>query len=567
MISYKLSLVNRNYTEYDIYDLPDYNKKELQITPFNEKLFSNDVFEIKNGKVNIIHSSIRVCPDIPCVLILSRNKTYGRFKDKLLYKCIPDDLRIPAFLVPYEMKKVGFSKVFINQYVCVNFHSWDDKHPKAKLSKLIGPVNELDNFYEYQLYCKSLNASIQKFHKATTKALQNNPHEGFIDNIRTKYNNIHDRRQSHHVISIDPINSLDFDDAFSYTCINDTKCIISIYISNVTLWMDTLNLWDTFSRRISTIYLPDKKRPMLPTILSDCLCSLQEKVSRLALCMDITVENGVISNIEYCNCLVRVFKNYVYEEQLLLDSDHYKNIFVVTKTLSLKIKPLYSIKNSHDVVAYLMTLMNCKCADILRDHKTGLFRTTTVKEHISPKHVPDEVEKFIKIWKSSAGQYVDGSIIDFKTKRHDLMDLDAYVHITSPIRRLVDLLNIIKFQEVMNLIKLTESATQFYNNWLKDLDYINLTMRSIRKVQCDSNILDLCINNQEVLDKIYEGYLFDKILRADELFQYVVYLPSLRLSARLTIRDNINEYKKCQFKLYIFNNEEKFKKKIRLQLL
>ena len=114
---------------------------------------------------------------------------------------------------------------------------------------------------------------------------------------------------------------------------------------------------------------------------------------------------------------------------------------------------------------------------------------------------------------------------------------------------------------------MSESATQFYNNWLKDLDYINLTMRSIRKVQCDCNILDLCINNQEVLDKIYEGYLFDKILRADGLYQYVVYLPLLRLSARLTIRDNITEYHKSQFKLYIFNNEEKFKKKIRLQLL
>ena len=144
-------MVNSNYNDYDIYDLPDYNKKELKINPFEDKLFSNDVFEIIDGKVNIIHSSIRVCPDIPCVLILNGNKTYGRFNNKLLYKCIPDDLRIPAFLVPYEMKKVGFSKVFINQYVCVNFHSWDDKHPKAKLMKLIGPVNELDNFYEYQL--------------------------------------------------------------------------------------------------------------------------------------------------------------------------------------------------------------------------------------------------------------------------------------------------------------------------------------------------------------------------------------------------------------------------------
>ena len=42
--------------------------------------------------------------------------------------------------------------------------------------------------------------------------------------------------------------------------------------------------------RISTIYLPDKKRPMLPTILSDCLCSLQANKNRIAFVLDIKLE-------------------------------------------------------------------------------------------------------------------------------------------------------------------------------------------------------------------------------------------------------------------------------------
>jgi exoribonuclease II len=66
---------------------------------------------------------------------------------------------------------------------------------------------------------------------------------------------------------------------------------LSIYISNVTIWMDILNLWNSFSQRISTIYLPDKKRPMLPTILSECLCSLQENLTRIAFVMDIFIQN------------------------------------------------------------------------------------------------------------------------------------------------------------------------------------------------------------------------------------------------------------------------------------
>ena len=98
---------------------------------------------------------------------------------------------------------------------------------------------------------------------------------------------------------------------------------LSIYISNVTLWIDSLNLWDSFSRRISTIYLPDKKRPMLPTILSDCLCSLQENVTRIAFVMDIFIKNDEIIDIQYVNSFVKVIKNYCYEEPKLLSNKKY----------------------------------------------------------------------------------------------------------------------------------------------------------------------------------------------------------------------------------------------------
>jgi exoribonuclease R len=250
---------------------------------------------------------------MPAVLILAGNKTYGRqnkMKEgktytkkhsdmaggKLLYKCIPDDMRLPSFLVPYEIKNMGFSKVFKNLYVTIVFDQWEDKHPRAKLDNVIGPVDVLDNFYEYQLYCKSLNASIQKFQKDTSKALESKCHDGIIDIVKQKYPSVEDRtdQKMWHIITIDPPKSVDFDDGFSIIELENGIQQLSIYISNVTIWMDVLNLWDSFSRRISTIYLPDKKRPMLPTILSDCLCSLQENVTRIAFVMDIFIKNDEI---------------------------------------------------------------------------------------------------------------------------------------------------------------------------------------------------------------------------------------------------------------------------------
>ena len=77
----------------------------------------------------------------------------------------------------------------------------------------------------------------------------------------------------------------------------------------------------------------------------------------------------------------------------------------------------------------------------------------------------------------------------------------------------------------------------------------------------------MCYNNPELLEKEYDGYIFDKILRNDGLFQFMVFLPELKLSSRITLRDNINNFENKKFKLFLFNDEENFKKKIRLHML
>ena len=569
---FKIHVNDRNYSSWNIFETSNFQLVNLEINPVENKLFSNDVFSIDDAKnVKIIHSSIRSGTSMPGVLIINGNKTYGRQQKKngkFLYKCIPDDMRLPPFLVPYEIKNVGFSKVFINLYVTFSYVEWDDKHPLGILNQVIGPVDILDNFYEYQLYCKSLNASIQKFQKDTTIALQDkSSHETFIESICEKYPCI-ENRTDWHIFTIDPSKSVDFDDGFSIRQIDDNIQQLSIYIANVTILMDVLNLWDSFSQRISTIYLPDRKRPMLPTVLSDCLCSLQANHNRFAFVMDIFIRNNEITQIKYSNCMIKVHKNYSYEEDSLLINPNYIKLMDTTKKLSKKYKYINNVRNSHELVCYLMILMNYNCATEMIKHKAGIFRSTIIKKEFSvPDNIPEDVSKFIKIWNSSSGQYINGEELDTKQIRHEMLELDAYIHITSPIRRLVDLLNIIKFQQNTGIIQLSENSDKFYNKWLGNLEYINTTMRSIRRVQVDCTLLDLCANNQDIMEKEYDGYLFDKILRNDGLFQFMVFLPELKLSSRITLRADIENFENKKFKLFLFNDEESFKKKIRLHLL
>ena len=572
MALYKIKIENRNYNSWSILNA---NTLEPQIldnfNPLEHKLFTNDIFKYENNKIEIINSSLKINENIPAVLILSDNKTYGRKnKTKLFYKCIPDDKRMPIFLVPYEIKHVGFVKVFNNLYVTIKFIDWTEKMPHGIITQTIGDINILNNFYEYQLYCKSLNISFQQFNKEANKLIKQKliTNEELTDDICNKYKNI-ENRMNWKIFTIDPLSSLDYDDGFSIIK-KETETLLSIYISNVTILIDYLNLWSSFSQRISTIYLPDHKRPMMPTILSDCLCSLKSNTNRYAFVMDIIIDDeNNIKDITYKNCLIKVHKNFVYEEEELINFPEYQLLLNQTKNLLQKYKYIKYINDSHDVVSYLMILMNYNCAQDLFKRKNGIFRTMILKKEIElPDNLPNEVFKFIKSWNNSNSQYINLNTISIdENLQHEFMKMDVYIHITSPIRRIVDLLNIIQIQKNNNLIELTEEAELFYNKWIMQIDYINTTMRSIRKVQNECNLLNLCQNNPEMINKKYDGYCFEKIVKNDGLYQYFVFLPELNISAKISTNENIKVYEKYEYKLFLFNDEEKFKKKIRIQLV
>ena len=63
---------------------------------------------------------------------------------------------------------------------------------------------------------------------------------------------------------------------------------------------------------------------MLPTVLSDCLCSLQKNENRFAFVLDLTINNdGEIIENEYYNSFINVSENYEYEEKKLQHNKNY----------------------------------------------------------------------------------------------------------------------------------------------------------------------------------------------------------------------------------------------------
>jgi exoribonuclease R len=567
----KILINNRQYNDFELID-PNTNKNLLienykYLDPIKLKLFSNDYLVVNDSKdeVNLQYSYIRSEAKLAGVLILENNKTYGRTNNgkRLLYRCVPDDSRLPEFLVPYDVK-YSFNKKQTNKYVVFEFVSWNLKHPEGKLILTIGDVDLIENFFEYQLYCKSLNISINNFNKSMKNIMKSRNDKDIEDSIFNNSNyNIIDK-SNEFVFSIDPEGSSDFDDALSIKINEDKTYIVTIYISNVYFWLESLSVWNSFSNRVATIYLPDYRRPMLPTILSEQFCSLQKGKTRFALATEFLVNNdGLVKVNKYYNCLIKVKNNFVYQEEKLLKLKDYNLL------LSLANKQDNDVLTSSDMVAYWMKQTNTHMAAEMFKKKVGIFRSVKYIEKIKKEfqeNMSSDTIRVLNNWNNVTGQYLNYG--DNEGIQHEIMDLKSYIHITSPIRRIVDLLNQMIFLEKLDLIKnRSKDASIFLENWLDKMDYINNSVRSIRKIQSECNLLSICMNDPSILLNMHIGVVFDKIKKNDGTYNYMVYLEKLKMLCRYITPIEINNYCKKKFILYIFHNEDKFKKKIRLQIV
>lgn len=583
LTTYKIIIKDRNYNEWDIFDnnnnslISDIYIKKI-LNPIENKFFSNDIIylpddkEEKNKSTQTLYSEIKSMNFMPCVLILDGNKTYGKHKNKLLYKCIPNNKQIPFFLVPYDLKITKFSKKFINLFVTIKYISWENKHPLGSITNNFGNVDNLNSFYEYQLYCKNINISISCFSKEITKKIEKKPDEFFINKIVSKYTNIENRTNQNEwfIFSVDPISSIDFDDAFSIKQCGENY-ILSIYISNVPIWLDILDVWNNISQRVNTIYLPQNaKKSMLPSVLSNSLCSLQSNVIRIAFVLDITIDkNYSIQKIEYCNSIVNVCKNYYYEEPDLLKNKNYRLLNDLVYNLNKQHGYGFQIQNSHKLVEYLMIFVNYHTSLVMIKHGNGICKTFLDNVNDIKLQNRSDTYNFIKIFNKKSSYMNIKNAENNQQFKHELLGLSSYIHITSPIRRIVDLLNILQIQKNLNLIAFSNCSNNFYDHWIKQIDFINSSMKTIKNYQNNCFLLDLCFNNPDTCNKVYQGYSFDKnnMAKYNDRFKYKVYLPELNFFSSVITEENINDYELRNYTLFIFKDSDNFKKKIRLQLL
>jgi ribonuclease R len=126
------------------------------------------------------------------------------------------------------------------------------------------------------------------------------------------------------VITIDPPDAKDFDDAVSVVIDPKTKhWILTVHIADVSAFVKPGGALDTEARkRATSVYLPQKVIPMFPEVISNGLASLQAGKVRFVKTVQMEfTPNLQKGHVRFANGAIKAARRFTYDEvQGLLDS-------------------------------------------------------------------------------------------------------------------------------------------------------------------------------------------------------------------------------------------------------
>lgn len=117
-------------------------------------------------------------------------------------------------------------------------------------------------------------------------------------------------------LTIDPDDARDFDDAISVRPLESGLVELGVHIADVAHFVREGGVLDTEARwRSNSIYLPRAVIPMLPELLSNGVCSLQEREPRLTKSAFLTYDRkGNVKKVRFANTIIRSSKRLTYDQ-------------------------------------------------------------------------------------------------------------------------------------------------------------------------------------------------------------------------------------------------------------
>jgi ribonuclease R len=125
------------------------------------------------------------------------------------------------------------------------------------------------------------------------------------------------------VFTIDPVDAKDFDDALSIEPLSKGNYRVGVHIADVSHYVPEGSALDKEAhKRATSVYLVDRVIPMLPSRLSEKVCSLNPGVDRMAFSVFFNItDSGEVRKYEFHKTVIHSKRRFTYEDvQQILDA-------------------------------------------------------------------------------------------------------------------------------------------------------------------------------------------------------------------------------------------------------
>ena len=224
---------------------------------------------------------------------------------------VPDDPRIPHDILVPEPRDVG-RPAHVGDKVVVELRDWESRNtnPEGEIVEVLGAPDEegVDMLSVLRQYDLPLHFPRNVLHEAHNIGTTVHAREGA--------GRVDCRR--HPVVTIDPDDAKDFDDAICLERVSPEQWRLWVHIADVAHYVKPGTALDIEARkRGNSTYLVDRVIPMLPEALSNELCSLKPNVDRLTKCVEFLVSNdGRVLNTKFYSAVIHSQRRFTYGEVL-----------------------------------------------------------------------------------------------------------------------------------------------------------------------------------------------------------------------------------------------------------
>jgi ribonuclease R len=249
------------------------------------------------------------------ILHRSRTQLVGTLqRSRQFLYVIPDDPRIPHDLYVPPPRDVG-REAQTGDKVVVELREWTSRHtnPEGVVIEVLGPpdaegVDMLSVLRQYQL---PLHFPKEVLAEASAIAGDRPLGEPLPNELEQRTD-----CRAHDVVTIDPDDAKDFDDAIALRREGQDRWRLWVHIADVSHYVKPGTALDQEAvKRGNSTYLVDRVIPMLPEALSNEVCSLKPGVDRLTKCAEFVLsDRGDVLETSFYSAVIRSKQRFTYKD-------------------------------------------------------------------------------------------------------------------------------------------------------------------------------------------------------------------------------------------------------------